>query len=170
MKNAAVNKIRSLYSILGSVAFILVGALFLVFAVKAATTKIPDNFVTIEATVTEIRQYENPMYIPGDSDSDLERYEYKAIIEYTYDGKTYSNIESPEYDSSMNEGDTLTLYINPDNPEDIRTDSSGAVIFIVIGAVILLAGVGGLGYSVYKKIKSKEKENTMKNQKTEDTF
>lgn len=51
----------------------------------------------------------------------------------------------------MKEGDTVVLYVNPDEPNDFMSDPSGSFVFIIVGIVIILVGVGGLGYNIYKK-------------------
>ena len=51
----------------------------------------------------------------------------------------------------MKEGDTVTLYVNPDEPDDFMCEPVNKSILAIIGIVIVVVGIGGLGFTIYKK-------------------
>ena len=131
-------------------AFILVlGIVFLVIAISL-NKPIPENYIETQAVITRIDEVLLPTYDKTDGIGP-EDFEYHVFVEYSYDGKTYSDCEYGNYDSSMNKGDTVILYLNPDNPSQFMTDPSGNSIFVIISIVVIVVGIIGLGYSIVRK-------------------
>lgn len=84
----------------------------------------------IEATITSITQYE-------DSEGETQT---NAFASYIVDGVSYSNYIG--YKAGMKEGDTVTLYYQPSDPQKIQdtTNSFVAIAMIVLGALCCFVG------------------------------
>lgn len=70
------------------------------------------------------------------------RTEHDVYIEYTYADKMYET-ELKHYTSTMDEGDTVKIYVNPSNPEEIYHKSSSiaaCIILIILGIVFFVSG------------------------------
>lgn len=95
------------------------------------------NAIEIPALITEIDTY-------TDYDSDGDRYtEHDVYVSYSYEGKSYE-AELSEYSSSMKEGKTIELLIDPNCPSDARYGKMVwfvPLIFLLFGVVF--GGVGG---------------------------
>ena len=66
---------------------------------------------------------------------------HTVFVSYSVDGKSYEN-ELGEYKATFSEGQTVSIRYNPDNPNDITTDSMFSVILLWAGAgICLLAAV-----------------------------
>lgn len=94
------------------------------------------------------------------------RYLYAPVYKYTYNNKEYS-VESSNrtYPAKYNIDDTAVIMINPANPEEIyepefTETSMNSIIFIVVGAVMLLGDIIILFYiiSIGKKLKNNPKQ------------
>ena len=69
---------------------------------------------------------------------------HEVYVSYTFEEQEYYNIKINQYSSAMTEGETITLYCDPDNPTDIRhkeTSDSVSKIMIVLGAMFSVIGV-----------------------------
>ena len=78
------------------------------------------------------------------TDSDgFDEYDYHVYIEYEINGKKYENVEYPGYSSSMKKGDTVEILYDSTFPERIseKNITGNAVLFIIIGVVLILAGI-----------------------------
>ncbi len=151
MKAKYVNKIKSINTVIVFSIVLLFGIIFLTFAVKLTQQTIPENYIEVEAKIMRIEETLSPMYVDSGGTPDASDYEHHVFVKYSYYGKNYSDLEYGNYSSSMQEGDTVLLYIDPDNPAEFISDPSGNIMFIIIGIVVILIGAGGLGYLIYKK-------------------
>ena len=149
MKTSSVNKFRFITSIIVFSFVLIFGIAFLTLFSKF-NKPVPENYVETKATITRIEEELSPTYDASDG-LGPEDYNYTVFVKYEYNGETYSEKEYGNYDSSMKEGDTVVLYVNPDEPDDFMSDPSGGFTFVIVGIVIILVGVGGLGFSIYKK-------------------
>lgn len=130
--------------------FVLIfGIAFFAFSLKSIKP-VPENYVEIKATITRIEEELSPTYDKSDG-LGPDDYEYTVFVKYEYNGETYSEKEYGNYDSSMKEGDTVLLYIDPDEPDDFMSDPAGDFVFVIVGIVVILVGIGGLGINIYKK-------------------
>ncbi len=151
MKAKAVNKFNFITSV-------IVFSLILVFGIGFLTLflifnkDVPENYIEENATITEIEKELSPVYDESDGIDDSD-YEYRVFVEYSYNDKLYTEKEYGRYDSKMKKGDKVIVYINPDNPEEFMSDTSGDFVFVIIGIVIILVGAGGIGYNIFKKKK-----------------
>ena len=114
---------------------------------------VPENYVETKATITRIEEELSPAFDASDGIGP-DDYEHRVFVAYTYNGETCSGKEYGNYDSSMKEGDTVLLYIDPDEPDVFVSDPSGGFVYMMIGIVIILAGIGGIGFNIYKKKRS----------------
>ena len=102
-------------------------AIGLILAIVGVAVHINDvNFkesaLTTTGTIVDISSY-------TDSDGDTD---YNVVIEFRVNGKKYSGRLNYYY-SSMYEGDSLTIYYDPDNPSDfIGEDSVTGIIVLII--------------------------------------
>ncbi len=65
-----------------------------------------------------------------------------VYVKYTVRGTTYES-RLDDYKSSYREGDTLTVYYNPEKPQEVLSPSLvGPVIGIGLGALLLFVGGG----------------------------
>ncbi|MBO4265328.1 MAG: DUF3592 domain-containing protein [Clostridia bacterium] len=128
---------------------LIFGIVFLTLSLKL-NKPVPENYEKAEAAIIRIEEELSPVYDASDGIG-ADDYDHRVFVEYTYKGKTYSDKEYANYNSSMKEGDTVLVYINPDKPEEFISDPSGNFIFVIIGIVIILVGAGGIGYNIYKK-------------------
>ena len=149
MKTTFVNKFHFVRGIIIFSTILIIGILFLTLFPKL-NKPIPENYVETKATIIRIEEELSPTYDDIDG-FDATDYEYTVFVEYTYNGKTYSEKEYGSYDSSMKEGDTVTLYVNPDEPDDFMCEPVNNSILVIIGIVIVVVGIGGLGFTIYKK-------------------
>lgn len=149
MKTASVNRFRFIRSIIFFSFVLVLGIAFFTVSLKLIKP-VPENYVEIKAIITRIEEELSPSYDKSDGIGP-DDYEHHVFVKYTYNGETYSEKEYGNYDSSMKEGDTVFLYINPEEPDAFKSDPSGSIIFMIIGIVIILAGIGGIGYNIYQK-------------------
>ena len=149
MKTAFVNEFLFVRSIIIFLTVLIFGILFLTLFSKF-NKPVPENYVETKATIIRIEKELSPTYDETDG-FDAADYEYTVFVEYTYNGKTYSEKEYGSYNSSMKEGDTVILYVNPDEPDDFMCEPVNGFIWVIIGIVIIIVGIGGIGFSIYKK-------------------
>jgi hypothetical protein len=69
--------------------------------------------------------------------SDGER-EYKAHCEYYVDGKRYTH-DTKWTDHRYLKGDTITLYVDPDDPDSVERNGFGIIagLFTVVAVIVL---------------------------------
>lgn len=69
---------------------------------------------------------------------------YKTIgVDYYVDGKLYECVDTGKYSTSIDIGDTVTIYYNPKNPSKItRFDNIGRnlVLPLVFGTILIILG------------------------------
>ena len=150
MKTSDVNKIRFGSSTVFFLGVLIFGIIFLALGIKLNLQKIPEYYVETEAEITRIDE----ILMPGTYNDSLPTagdYEHHVYIKYSYKGKSYKEIEYGKYDSSMEEGDIVLLYLNPDNPNEFICDPKGNFMFIIVGFIVVLVGLGGVGYNIYKR-------------------
>lgn len=76
---------------------------------------------------------------------------HDVFVEYEYDGITYDG-KSDTYNSGMYVGDTITMYIDPENPENHKTNQ--VVPIIMMGFFSVIFGGIGFGFIVHQITKS----------------
>jgi len=82
---------------------------------------------------------------------------HDVYISYDYAGTTYENVLLPYYDSSMKEGDIISVTVDPEDPGSVISDSP---VFMILGSIFLAIGLIGLGLTIFiplRKTKSKQR-------------
>lgn len=140
-------KVGSASSIVGW-SFFIIGVVFAAIGVMmhVHNTNFKENALTTNGTIIDIRTY-------TDSDGDTS---HDVFVEYYVDGVLYDG-ELNYYTSSMEEGDSVKIYYDPNNPGDfIGEDSTvGLIIFVIIGSVFALIGIGFVASAIITKSKRK---------------
>lgn len=140
-------KVASFPLILG-IAFFIAGMIFVSVgvAVHISDANFKESALTTTGTIIDIRS-------STDSDGDTD---YDVVVEFIVKGQRYSG-KLNYYFSSMDEGDTLTIYYNPDNPNDFMGENSvtGLIILIIFGGVFALIGLGFVISGFMSKAKRK---------------
>lgn len=104
-----------------------------------------------EEITAEITRIEEDRNVNGDL-------EYRAYVSYTYDGTDYEDIYLDFFSNSMREGDEITLFCDPEEPEEVMGKSWGSfvsLILIGLGAVFVLVG---LFFAIAKIREGKQEE------------
>ena len=109
-----------------------------------------DSAVVVEAEITKIE---------SDITNDGET-RHRAYVDYEYNGEEYGRVKLDEYSESMYEGKKITVYIDSDNPGEVRLKS------MVYFVPIVFMGLGALFFSigavfVVIDIKKKRKERAL---------
>lgn len=151
LKADAVKKFNFIKSIVVFSVVLVFGIGFMFFAVKINNQKVPENYIETNATIVRIEEELSPTFDRSEGTPDAGDYEHTVFVDYTYNGNTYSNRQYANYDSSMKVGDTVSVFVDPDDPETFMCDTSGDYVFIIVSAVVILVGIGGIAYSVIKK-------------------
>lgn len=120
-----------------------------------------ENAEAVDATVVSSEVYDAD---PGDAPNDRENDEYRASVEYryTYAGGTYTSEnlcpgagsgcaptgntpdEAEQFVSNYPEGETVTAYVQPDDPSQAYLVDSGGSPLLYLGMVGAGLVVGGL--------------------------
>lgn len=123
----------SAVSICGIV-FLLIGIVFLSISLFSTISynKFKESAGTCNAVITTIESH---------YDSNSESTNHDVYVRYEVNGVIYDN-ELNYYESSMDEGDIVTLYYNKDNPNDIMIDGQTFffLIFAIMGAIMTIVG------------------------------
>lgn len=103
------------------------------------------NAIKTEATITKIDEKHHG----GDTD-------YLVYVSYYVDGKSY-NEELNSYSSSMREGNKVTIYYNPNNPSEIRSNDNSfdEIILLLYGYLFILIPLIFFVINFIKKRKEK---------------
>lgn len=90
-------------------------------------------------------------------DSLNEEYDYTVYVEFKVDGKIYSGMLN-EYNSSMREGDEVTIYYDPYDPQTFKSSGTGIFIyiFLLVGAIFAIIGAVLIISEIKKSKKTKE--------------
>ena len=125
--------------------FLIVGiALFLgaVFA-GLSSQRFFKHAVETEATIEKIESY--TVYNHKGYKKNRRRKEHNVYISYmTEDGVQYGEQKFGYYTSNMYEGQNITVYYDPENPEDVRSKAGTKLVFYICGGLGCLFFVLGL--------------------------
>ena len=111
------------------IVFTVVGVLLLAGAIALGIFFAADNNsrVPVQATITEIF---------GHYDGDGDR-SYDVYADFTLNGKEYEHIKLNYWDSGMEEGDVVTVYVDADDPESMGVPK---VVQIIIPCALVFFG------------------------------
>ena len=127
---------------------IIVGIVVFVISIKN------QNYIKVEAIVTNVNVRQEEV---TDNDGTHMEDVYDVSFKYTVDGKEYNN----NFDgiSKYNVGDKMTIYYNPNNPEEITGSKS-----IIIPIVMIIAGIASTVGGTISAINAVKKHKKMKEQ------
>ena len=92
------------------------------------TSKVDSSFIEKEAVVEKKE---------GEWDVVSETMEYHIFVRYEFDGKNYLT-ELTNYSEIMTEGKTITIFVNPNNPEDITAlGTASAKSSLVFASIVM---------------------------------
>ena len=135
--------------------FIPAGIMLIIFGViMFVINNKNQNYIGIEAVVSKVELLQEE-YI--DTDGNRVEPTYNANVKYTVDGKEYD--EKLENVSKYNVGDKMTIYYNPNNPEEITGSKS-----IIIPIVMIIAGIASTVGGTISAINAVKKHKKMKEQ------
>ena len=139
--------------------FVIMAIVFLTFgiALTIATVFFFKNYNEDKNKCTEkiqalVIDYE---YVPPASDED--KGSYHPIIEYEYNGETYTKT-LVNYSKNPKEGSFITIFINPNNPKEIFFEDNTGLIMAPIGSAIFT--VSGI-FFVYMAVKERKKDKQL---------
>lgn len=121
-------KPQKIIKLLGII-FAFIGALFVVVGIFAY--KVGNDFkktaVSTKAEIMNIQSYDDS---------------HNVLVEFDVDGQTYTG-QLNYYDNSMYVGKEVTVYYNPDNPNDFRGADYvwGYLIFVLVGSIFFIIGM-----------------------------
>ena len=134
--------------VIAGIIFFIIGALFAGIGtiISINDAKFKENALTTDGIITDIRSY-------TDSDGDTS---YDVYVEFYVDGTRYDG-ELGYYISSMDIGEEILIYYDPKNPNEFTGEDSidGIIIFIIIGGIFALIGLGFIIYEIVNRAKKK---------------
>lgn len=125
--------------------FLIIGLALMIFSISECRRfrAIRDAAVTVTATICEVKEV---------TDGDFGT-EYDVYVEYSYQGKSYKECHMTSKKSMWMDrvGQTLTLTINPEKPEEELDDLSDGLVFsMFFGLPIFCVGVHSLLIQNYR--------------------
>jgi hypothetical protein len=128
--NPHANNVKVFWVFLVIGLLILAGGIFLIFFYRDAVL----NYDKVSATIVEIRyRYDD---------------EYDVYVDYSYNGMTYAHALLDSFSSSWRVGDTLEIYVNPQDPTVIHSSLVANVMpYLVMGfggLILAIALAGGV--------------------------
>ena len=129
--------------------FAIVGALIILggFKLQDVNTKFLEIAQTTSAQITDIDVYH-------DSDGDSH---HTVYVEFDVDNKEYAGTLN-EYNSGMYIGEKITVYYDPQNPNNFKSSGIKYVGYIVsaFGSIFFLIGIIPIGLGIKKSSNSKK--------------
>lgn len=126
--------------------FFIIGAIFATIGVVVYNneTNFKESALITDATIVDIRAV-------VDSDGETS---YDVYVEYYVDSVLYDG-KLNYYNSTMEHGDLVKIYYDPNNPEKFVGDGSTSVliIMIIIGGIFSILGIGFIIFNIKSKIK-----------------
>jgi hypothetical protein len=142
--------------------FIPAGIALIVFGVVVFVINSKNqNYIKIEATVSNVTQTAEAY---TDSDGNWVEATYNAEVKYVVADREYT--ETLDNVSKFDVGDKVTIYYNPNNPQEITQTKSLIVPIIMVGLGIasLTGGIISAVNVVKKHKKMKEQERSWANE------
>jgi hypothetical protein len=77
--------------------------------------------------------------------SDSSEYRYRYTLEYTVDGEKYTTAHVVGESPTMEVGEAIKIYYNPEDPEDFKMDRSAYIVALIcIGAFCVLIDIASM--------------------------
>lgn len=115
---AVLKKFKAIENFIAGVICLIITAFFVWNSVMLFTDEIRFNeaSVAIKGEVVEVKTVKR-----GAGSKHFSAYTKKAYVFYEFNGKKYEHIELYRpYDKGEKKGDIVIMYIDPENPEDVR--------------------------------------------------
>lgn len=112
------------------------------------------NYIKTDSIVTDVRQTKEA-YI--DSDGNQVEAEYSATIQYTVDGKDYT--DTLDNVGKYIIGDKIEIYYNPSDPSQITQTKS-----IILPIVLIVGGIASLTGGIISAVNAVKRHKKMKEQ------
>ncbi len=122
--------VKKMFIIIG-ILFVFIGAVLFIAGVISISyeTDFKNNAETTEAVIVDIEYFRKK--------NGMKR---KPVVEYTVDGVKYKQTLD-EYNSGMRIGDNITIYYDPEDPENVSTGSLFAsLLAICMGGLFVIIG------------------------------
>lgn len=136
MSSTKLGKIMAVIFVIAGIGFVI-GA----FVFRSHSTQFYADAKETTATIDTIYEYE-------EYDNVNDEYETKHDVYISYDtqeGEHYSDVKLGWYYTGMEEGQTITVHYDPDDPEDVRAKEGstfGFVGMLIMGIVFAIMGAG----------------------------
>lgn len=124
------------------------GVLILGIFLQLSNNKFIKESVKTKATITKIEK-----------EYDGEDTRYYVEVSFDVDGRTHTGVLS-EWNATMEEGGTTTVYYKKSNPDTFRGPTSNYIGYIVCGFGVIMVAV--FAVSLIKKVKFKQLKNNLK--------
>ncbi|MGN1457246.1 MAG: DUF3592 domain-containing protein [Acutalibacteraceae bacterium] len=147
------NKISTIVPIMLAVIFIATGVvgIIIVISIEQEDNEFFSKAETCTAYVNSVHTYTTRSRTgTGKHRRYRTTTHHDAYVSYTIDGVNYDNVKIPNVSGSVNRGDTLTLYYDPQKPGYARLKSNPAdtwmsigilSIFVIVGTVVLIISI-----------------------------
>lgn len=131
--------------------FLIVGIVFTSVTIILASINahIKSKYTTVEATIVGIEEHY------GNQDKTL------TFVEYSVDGQEYENSMNI-YSSFWSVGDKITVYYNPENPNQIKSEIP-VILSIIFGAIGICFIIVGIIFFFVEKCSKKKKDYLLEN-------
>ena len=141
----------------GRNAFVFSGIIFLMLVIVFIVvifSQPSKDFVKTSAVISEIREYEE-----YDEEGSLVT-KQEFYVDYDYNGKEYRHVHLDIGSSFMKKGQTVDVYVNPEKPYEIRSNTTAAIYIVGALALAMLAVTVVMLVRYIKAKKEESKENT----------
>lgn len=88
--------------------------------------------VSVQATITDYFHY-------TESDEGFERDRYKSYVSFDFEGKHYNHVLYSDSTSKPKLGKSVTVIVDPDNPEDLMLDGANYYLSMIMPPLFLAA-------------------------------
>ena len=141
--------------------FIPLGVILIIFGVIIFVINMKNkNYLKIEATILDTKVLEEAY---TDTDGNHVDETYSVTIEYTVDGKKYQ--QTLDNVSKYNIGDKMTIYYNPQDPNQITQSKTLIIpiVMIIAGITAVTGGIVSIVNAIKRHKKMKEQERSWAN-------
>ena len=135
--------------------FIPLGLILIIFAVAMFVINTRNqNYIKIEATVSNVELYQESY---TDIDGNHVEATYTVKVKYNVDGKEYEATLDDVF--KYNIGDKITIYYNPNNPNEITQTKS-----LIVPIVLISGGIASLAGGIISAVNAVKRHKKMKEQ------
>lgn len=122
---------RVLGAYLGTV---VLGIIFVVAAIFIGVSNSNTEYLETTGTIVEIEEFYN---------ISEETTDHTVYVDYEAEGQKFEHAQYGSYSSSMNIGDSVTVFYDPANPEQIQAEGFEIIPYVIGGAGVVAILLGG---------------------------